>query len=287
MAPVHARRTPTVIVARRARPGREKEFERWLRRLVARARQASGYVDADIQPPNDLHPGEWVVVYQFVDAASLEAWLKSPTRTALLADGNELVEPGAREQVVAVNAGEAPVTAVSSVRVKPERVAEHRALHDEILADLATTQGFVRCELLEPVEGVQDDTIVFITFDERRHLDRWLTSDRRRQILDQMEDLTESERTINVVGGYAGWFGDGAQVVRWKSAVAVLTALVPVSLVYAWIRAALFPDVPLVLGVILGNVFGIVALTWLLMPVITSRLDRWLRADSHVRRDRP
>lgn len=153
MAPVHARRTPTVIVARRACPGREKEFERWLRRLVARARQASGYVDADIQPPNDLHPGEWVVVYQFVDAASLEAWLKSPTRTALLADGNELVEPGAREQVVAVNAGEAPVTAVSSVRVKPERVAEHRALHDEILADLATTLGFVRCELLEPVEG--------------------------------------------------------------------------------------------------------------------------------------
>lgn len=118
---------------------------------------------------------------------------------------------------------------------------------------------------------------MFITFDERRHLDRWLMSDWRRQILDQMEGLTESERTINVVGEYAGWFGDGAPVVRWKSAVAVLMALVPISLLYAWIRATLFPDAALVLGVILGNVFGIAALTWLLMPVITSRLDRWLR----------
>ena len=30
----HGRQEPTVIVARRARPGREREFERWLRRVV-------------------------------------------------------------------------------------------------------------------------------------------------------------------------------------------------------------------------------------------------------------
>jgi len=277
MPPSHARRTPTVIVARRARPGREREFERWLRRLVARASHATGYVDADIQPPNALHPDEWVVVYQFVDAESLEAWLVSPTRATLLADGNELVESGAREQVVAVNAADEPVTAVSSVRVKPERIAEHRALHEQILADLSTTEGFVRVELFEPVEGVQDDTVVFITFDSRHHLDRWLGSDRRRQILDQMEALTDSARTVNVVGGYAGWFGGGARVTRWKSAAAVLLALVPTSLLYAWVRAAFFADVPLVVAVVIGNVFGIIVLTWLLMPAITRWLQNWLR----------
>ena len=56
-------------------------------------------------------------MYQFVDSESLEAWLRSSTRQALIADGNELMEPGAREQVVAVTAGGDPVTAVSSVRV--------------------------------------------------------------------------------------------------------------------------------------------------------------------------
>lgn len=141
-----------------------------------------GPINADIQRPDELNPGEWVVVYQFVDTASLEAWMSSPERTALLHDGNELVEPGAREQVVAVNAVNAgePVTAVSSVRVKPDCVAAHRALHEQIVEDLATAEGFVRCELFELMEGVQDDTIVFISFDGRHNLDRWLASDRRR-----------------------------------------------------------------------------------------------------------
>lgn len=276
MAAVAERRTPTVIVARRARPGREREFERWLRRLVSRAGQAAGYVDADVQPPNDLHPGEWVVVYQFVDSGSLEAWLRSPTRAALIADGNELMEPGAREQVVAVSAGGDPVTAVSSVRVKPEFVREHRELHDQIVDELATVDGFLRSELFDPVAGVQDDTIVFITFDSRAHLDRWLASEERHRILRQMEPYIDSERTVNVVGGYAGWFASNMRVPKWKSAVAVLVAIVPTSLCFAALRAVLFPDIPLVPGVVIGNVFGVAVLTWLLMPFVTARLDHWL-----------
>ena len=217
------------------------------------------------------------MVYQFVDSESLNAWLRSPTRQALIADGNGLVEPGAREQVVAVSASGDPVTAVSSVRVKPEFTREHRDLHDQIVAELASAEGFVRCELFEPVVGVQDDTIVFITFDNRMHLDRWLSSEQRHHILRQMEPYIESERTVNVVGGYAGWFASNMKVPKWKSAVAVLLAIVPTSLAFAAVRSMIFPDVPVVPGVIIGNVFGVVVLTWLLMPFITARLDPWLR----------
>lgn len=85
-----------------------------------------------------------------------------------------------------------------------------------------------------------------------------------------MEPLTESDRTVNVVGGYAGWFRGDARVARWKSAVAVVLALVPTSLIYAAARAALFPDIPLVPGIVVGNVFGTVVLPWLLMPAITG-----------------
>ncbi len=89
------RQTPTVVVTRRAAPGREREFERWLRRLVARAADADGFVDSEIQPPDDYHPDEWVVVYRFTDAVSLDRWMTSPMRQALLARGNDLVEDAA------------------------------------------------------------------------------------------------------------------------------------------------------------------------------------------------
>ena len=43
------------------------------------------------------------------------------------------------------------------------------------------------------------------------------------------------------------------------------------------VRRWLLPDVGLVLGVLLGNVFGVIILSWVLMPVLTRWLDGWLR----------
>ena len=268
-----------MIVARRPTPGREREFERWLRRLVAKAADAQGYVDAEIQRPNALHPDEWVIVYQFENGASLDAWLRSPTRTALLADGNELVYGTAREQVVALSPDSDRVTAVSSVRLRPGAADAYRELHDQVLAELVTLPGFLRSDLFEPVQGVQDETVVVLAFDSRANLDRWLMSDTRRDFLARMDALIEGDRTVNVVGGFGGWFAPtgSVRVKPWKSAVAVLLALLPTSLAFAWLRETFFQDIALVPGIILGNVFGVAILTWVLMPVITRRLEHWLR----------
>ena len=196
-----------------------------------------------------------------------------------MASGNELVEGEAREQVVAMSPDTERVTAVSSVRVAPGAADAFRALHDDILVELATSPGFLRADLFEPVEGVQEDTVVVLAFDTRANLDHWLASDERRRILEQMEQYTEGDRTVNVVGGFAGWFDSmgGAQVRKWKSTVAVLLALIPTSLAFTAVRLALFPDLHPALATVLGNIIGIVVLTWLLMPIVTRRLDAWLR----------
>lgn len=276
----HERREPTVIVSRRARPGRERELERWLRRLVARAADAPGYVDAELQPPNDLHPAEWVVIYRFADTGSLEAWLRSPARQTLMATGSDLIEGEAREQVVALTPDSARVTAVSSVRVKPDEMQAFLALHGQILVALAATPGFLRADIFEPVAGVQDDTVVVLAFDSREHLDVWLRSDERRRILAEMERHTVGERTVNVVGGFAGWFAPagGQDVKKWKSAATVLLALIPVALLYTAVRLWLFPDLNPALATVIGNVVGIAVLTWLLMPRLTRWLAAWLRS---------
>jgi antibiotic biosynthesis monooxygenase (ABM) superfamily enzyme len=94
-----------------------------------------------------------------------------------------------------------------------------------------------------------------------------------------MERHTTGERTVNIVGGFAGWFagGGGPQVKPWKSAVAVLAALIPVSLLYTAVRLWLFPDLHPAVATVIGHVVGIVVLTWLLMPRVTRVLDTWLR----------
>lgn len=273
------RRTPTVVVARTVRPGREREFERWVSRLLAAARQAPGYLDAELQRPSDINPSEWIIVYQFSEAVLLSRWLISPERTTLMAEGADLIEGEAREQVVALTSGGEPVTAVSSVRVRPGAEEMYLGLYGEMLERLRHADGFVRCELLEPVAGVQDDTVVMYSFDTRAHLDAWLDSTERREILDRMEPIVEGTRTVNVIGGFAGWFGPvgSSMVKRWKQAVVVLVALVPVTLGVTALRLAVLPDLAWVPAALLGNVVGVVVLTWVAMPQLTRRLEPWLR----------
>jgi antibiotic biosynthesis monooxygenase (ABM) superfamily enzyme len=273
------RSVPTVVVARTPRPGREREFERWLRKLAAGARQAPGHVRTDVQAPDDAHPGEWVIVYRFDDVASLQAWLTSPTREALVAEGHDLLLGEPREQVLALPVEHETVTAVASFRVRPGFEDRHAAALEQLLDRLRRAPGFVRSEVFEPVAGVQDETVVVFAFDGREHLDQWLASRARREALAEIDELVEGERTVNVVGGFGGWFGEPGMVdvKRWKQALVVLLALFPTSLVLTVVRGWLLPDAGLVLAVLFGNVLGVIVLSWLLMPALTKLLADWLR----------
>ena len=270
---------PTVVVARTPVPGREAEFEQWLRRLVAAARQAPGHVHSDIQPPTDVHPGEWVILYQFTDAESLQAWLTSPERDGLVAEGRDLIAGGIREQVVALAHQPEPVTAVASFFVKPGDAARYAEIYDRLVQALAAFPGFIRSELFASIPGIQEETVVLLSFDTREHLDAWLGSSERQRLLDAIDPYIEGERTLNVVGGFAGWFGRPgmAKVKTWKQAAIVLLAIIPISLLVTALRRWLLPDVNWMVGVVIGNVFGVIVLSWLAMPFLTRVFDRWLQ----------
>lgn len=106
-------------------------------------------------------------------------------------------------------------------------------------------------ELFSAEPGVQDDTIVVFSFATRADLDAWFDSPLRTAALDRMEPTLAGERTINVVGGFAGWFTSQADrpAPIWKQAVLVLSALYPVALAM---------------------------LSWLVMPPLTRRVRDWL-----------
>lgn len=270
--------TPTVIVARRAWPGREDEFERWLHRLVDEARRAPGFVGAEVQRPQAHDPQEWIVVYRFETADLLHDWIDSPERRARIAEGDHLADGPAREQVVVLQRDLDPVTAVISVRVDPEHHDEYLELYHQIDDAMSRAPGFVRTEMFEPVPGTQDDHVVVFTFDGRDNLDAWLTSSERRSIIERMQPFIRAPHTINVVGGFGGWFDleGGREPPRWKQACVVLLALYPTVLAITLIDNWIIPDPPLAIDVLIGNVIGVIILTWLLMPPLTRLLRPWL-----------
>ena len=277
--PVTDQHPPTVIVARRFLPDREREGERWLRRLSDAAAAMPGHVESALQPPDVQHPDEWVIVYRFASPEQLDTWLGSERRRELLEQGTPLLDGEVREQVIALTDAAQTVTAVASFRIAPSAAAEFREWYRHIHDVLDRFDGFIRSELVEPVPGTQDDTAIIFSFTSRDTLDRWLESPERRQALAEIDPILEGERTVNVVGGFAGWFPGTASTTpqRWKQAALVLLALYPTSMVIGVIRDRLYPDLTDPLAVLTGNVIGVAVLSWLLMPVLTRRFDGWLR----------
>ncbi len=274
-----SRLSPTVIVARKVQPGHEAAFEAWMTRLLSAAHASPGHIDADLQRPDAIHPDEWVVVYRFVDAASRQAWLDSPQRRALMDEAQHLVRGEPRQQVLATAGPDKAIRALSSARISPGRETEYFALHHQIEHALRSFKGFVDVEIFAAVPGVQDEVVTVLTFEDRASLDGWLNSPVRSRQIERLDALTETGRTLLVVGGFGGWFDhvDGVEPKLWKQAVVVLIALFPTVVLLNYLSAWALPDLAMIPATFLGNVVGIALLTWVLMPPLTRRLSGWLR----------
>jgi antibiotic biosynthesis monooxygenase (ABM) superfamily enzyme len=169
------------------------------------------------------------------------------------------------------------VTLVSAVRLRPGTERAHRSLHDAAVRSARRIGGLISDDLVPAIPGVQPQTVALLRFEDRAALDRWLEAEERRAALDRMAELAEEERTITVLGGFGGWFPAGtAEPRRWKQAAVVLAALVPVSLAVTVAREAALPGLPTAAAVAVTSAINVAVLTWLAMPVLTSRLESWL-----------
>ncbi len=176
------------------RKGAEHAFVRWASRINAFTSRFPGFPGSDLQPPDDIHPDEWVTVFRFRTLEQLESWLSSSERAELLDEAEALLVGPVREQVfVEPVQADKPVTVVMTQHVPLERADEFAAAHDQVPAQLTTFPGFLPSELVPPVDGVTDDHVIVFALDSREHLDRWLGSDERQAWLQRIADQRESD----------------------------------------------------------------------------------------------
>ena len=93
----------TVIFKRRARPGREADFEAWVAGITRAAMRFPGHRGADIiRPAGRAHP-EYAIIFRFERYADAEAWEASAVRAEWV------------ERVGALTVGEAEIQRVSGL----------------------------------------------------------------------------------------------------------------------------------------------------------------------------
>jgi antibiotic biosynthesis monooxygenase (ABM) superfamily enzyme len=64
----------TTVICRKIRPGREKDYNEWIRRYLTLVRRAPGYVGVTIIIPGDSKSPLRYIIRHFADKAAMERW---------------------------------------------------------------------------------------------------------------------------------------------------------------------------------------------------------------------
>lgn len=276
------RDTATVIIGQRVRSGFESEFRAWQEEINVAASQHTGFLGAEIAAPTAVQP-EWVVIYRFDCVANVQAWLNSAARQDWLDKGRHFLDGPATQQVITGGSRPASqlVTVVVTHRVKPDNVDDFVAWQERMRLAESGFEGFRGSELFRPVEGVQDEWTALYRFDNATNLLAWLTSDKRKQLLDEGERFHEfSSRTID--SSFGSWFSfdekgnEAPPPSETKTSIAVWVGLYPTIVLLTLALAPL--KMPLWLGLFIGNLLSSFIMTFVTMPYyVNPLLGRWMR----------
>ncbi|MEU0370930.1 antibiotic biosynthesis monooxygenase [Streptomyces sp. NPDC006283] len=271
----------TVIIGRKVKPGMEREYEEWQEGVNAAAAGYAGYLGAEVSPATDLQP-DWVIVYRFDSVAHLQAWINSATRQRLLDTGEKFFDGPATQQVI--SGGTQPtdplVTVVVTHRVAPHQVDAFLDWQQRMSQEESKFEGFRGTEIFRPIEGLQDEWTTLYRYDNAEHLDAWLTSAKRREVLAEGEKFDDFKlRTID--NSFGSWFAfeengrEAPPPSETKTAIAVWVGLYPTVVLLTLALAPL--RWPLLLGLLVGNLLSSFIMSFFTMPHYVNRLlKRWL-----------
>jgi antibiotic biosynthesis monooxygenase (ABM) superfamily enzyme len=86
----------TLVITRRAKPGKIGEFESWLDGIIHEAMKFEGHMGVNIIRPPDMSNPEYVIILRFDNFENLAKWEKSEIRKKWIENGKDLIEGKAK-----------------------------------------------------------------------------------------------------------------------------------------------------------------------------------------------
>jgi len=182
------------------------------------------------------------------------------------------------------NATEQGATVVITHRVRDGQQAAYDAWLNEIGPICRRSPGHVDWQIIRPVASLTATYTVIIRFDSREHLDAWMNSPERKQLIEKAKPLLATDDDFFVRSGLDFWFtpeGAAAKVpVRWKQFLVTWSAIYPLALGTPLIVVPLLRQ----LGIpanryidtlcVTGTVVSL--MVYVVMPRYTRIIRRWL-----------
>jgi len=143
--------------------------------------------------------------------------------------------------------------------------------------------GHQGVNIIRPTEGARSYTIV-LRFDTLEHLQEWLASDARRQLVAEVQSLLERGDRVAITTGLEFWFTPLTPVQGhpppYKQFRLTLSAIFPLTLVVPWLLRPLFQAKPVlgrpVVSTVIISAVIVGLMTYVIMPRYTRLVAGWL-----------
>ena len=268
-------------------PGCTDSFVDWQQQVNDVLTTFAGYLDQTVIPPSPPLQTDWVIIQRFSIVEAARAWLQSEERQHLL-DAIQPLLVGQSDVHLftedSPSGSSSPVSAVISTRVKPGQQDAFLRWYRRISALQARFEGFQGYKFEAPIPGVQDDWVTILRFDSDAHLEAWLNSEERKQILQEADAFSLDTHIRKVRVGFESWFKfTGAQQQNppptWKVNMIVLLALYPIVFLFSF-----FVQTPLLIkrgtpfwfALFVGLVVSTILLSWPAIPFLSKVFNWWL-----------
>ncbi|UBF27712.1 hypothetical protein K9N68_07295 [Kovacikia minuta CCNUW1] len=161
-----------------------------------------------------------------------------------------------------------------------------RLWHARLTWSARQYEGFVRADLCSPVKGKDLKWYSIIHFDTPEHLNLWLKSKQREELIQAGQKIFASYQFKSFSTGLEGWFSSKTQSEQfglgppaWKQNIAVVLGLYPIVM----LQSLLFSHFGVMeswspaSSMLVNNLITSSILTWTVMPLVTKALRFWLQ----------
>jgi uncharacterized protein len=139
-------------------------------------------------------------------------------------------------------------------------------------------EGFIGYKFEPPRAGIRDHWVTTVAFDSDEHLEAWLNSPRRAELLTELENFSTANELKKVHNGFNFWFAKSTpEKSAWKENALVLLTLYPVVFLFSFIQNPIMAyGVPFWLMLFFACIFSTAVLGWVTVPQLMRFFCWWL-----------
>ncbi len=268
----------------KVRPEMNTQFMAWQEKMNSTIAKFPGFVSLEMLPQSTKNESMWMNIQRFRTYKDLEAWRLSEERRLLLTEVKPYLFGDISEVIQDKKLQACPQDSVTEVFVtslKPGKHEAYRKWASKIQQIESQFPGYQGVYMQAPSDEEKNgDWITILRFDTPEHLDAWLNSNKRQEILKESESLVEVLQSHRI-SAFAGWFGDiskqaGETMAVWKQTMLILLVLFPIVMLEMKFLNPLLKGWNLSLATFIGNAISVSLVSWPMIPLTIKCLGWWL-----------